>query len=98
MIVGTVPSMPQSTPSPIFRAADKICAQCVSFYVTAEAQKVSVALNWKTLESVLVNMTFAARERFRAESFGMRASQILKELRKIILGIWTHQEVPMIRH
>ena len=76
--------MPEPGPSPVLGSFNQVCPQRVSLDVAADRQKMLDGLDWKRLESSLVERPRAERAMRMVPSHRVRHGQAMHEPRKIV--------------
>ncbi len=58
----------------------------------------SIALNWKAIETALVHVAFSSRVARCVKTFGVSTAEKLKKLRQVLFAVRMNNEVPVMRH
>ncbi len=90
-------SRPQATPTPQLRFLHQSGRQRISLYVAQERQEVIVALNGKTLETPLIEVSITHGPVRNAPTYCVRVRQPSEEIRHLTVLFRPDNKVPVIR-
>ncbi len=98
MGISPVESPPQAPPSPLFGAVHEVCAQGISFHVTADGQEVGIGPDGEGLKTSLVEVACPDGPVVNVPTHGVGVRQPSHERGQLPILSWVEDQVPMIGH